>query len=113
MSGFLARLFWVAMLPAILAGCGHEGDEHSAEATPSELFTKYCSRCHGDKGQGVFIKGTPPIAQTRLTKPQIVALVVHGDSDDHKMPEFREMPPKSAEVIAEFVLRFSTPSDGR
>ncbi len=108
------KLTVVLVVPLLLmaSGCGNQGDEHSAGTPAPRLFAQYCAPCHGDKGQGVFIKGVPAINDTRLTQDQIAALIVHGDKE-HNMPEFPRMKQADARSVAGYVRRLPAVKAGR
>jgi mono/diheme cytochrome c family protein len=101
-----------APLLLLASGCGNQGDEHAAGTPAPQLFAQYCAPCHGDKGQGVFIKGVPAINDTRLTQDQIAALIVQGDKE-HNMPEFPRMKRADARSVAGYVRRLPAVKAGR
>lgn len=81
MTKFLRRMVLVSMIAAVPA---------SAWSTPSapELYQKYCSACHGEKGNGQSRAGsalnppprdfTAPAVRQELTRERMIASVTHG-----------------------------------
>lgn len=96
-----------AVLVPTLWGCAPGGDEHGAGSPPAELYARYCSGCHGDNGKGIFIKGTSDLTESRLSREQVTALIVQGDSERHRMPNFPRMSRADARGLADHVLRLT------
>jgi len=99
------------LLPVLglAAACTYDGDEHSTDATPAEMFAKYCETCHNDKGQGRFLMGFPPTNDTNLSKEQITLLIMQGSTGEHSMPGFPGMSREDAEILAAYVIETQIP----
>lgn len=102
----MAARYWgvgLALAASLLAGCG---DEPAAvtevpELSGKELFYQYCASCHREQGTGQFLEGIPPNVLTRMTKEQVVTLILYGDPAKPEMPVFEELNEEQAKRIAD------------
>jgi len=93
----------------LLAGCdndpAHKGHDHADSMTAKELFEFHCSMCHGTKGWGNFLKGTPAVAVTDLSAGAIAHRVRDSRpvNSPYQMPVFQDMSQAEALKIAQYV----------
>ncbi|MBY4677700.1 c-type cytochrome [Marinobacterium arenosum] len=91
---------------SLLAGCGEEKAEVAEVASQSALsgkalFHQHCASCHKEQGTGQFLEGIPPNVLTRLTKEQVVTLILYGDPAKPEMPIFEQLTEEQAKRIAD------------
>ncbi|MDI3326492.1 cytochrome c [Pontibacterium granulatum] len=86
-----------------LSGCQQEKLDEKADG--KALFVHYCEECHGDTGNGKFLKGIPSNTATRLTRQEVVNLLLYGREDQPAMPTFRDqLSPRQARKVADYLL---------
>ncbi|WP_370277459.1 cytochrome c [Pontibacterium sp.] len=86
-----------------LSGCQQQAPDEKADG--KALFAHYCEECHGDTGNGKFLKGIPSNTATRLTRQEVVNLLLYGRQDQPAMPTFRDqLSPRQARKVADYLL---------
>jgi len=89
----------------LLTGCQGDDAPPTKKADGKTLFSHYCADCHGPSGNGKFLQGIPPNAKTRLTRQEVVNLLLYGRDDMPAMPKFRDrLTPIQAGKVADHLL---------
>ncbi|MBQ4837156.1 c-type cytochrome [Pseudoalteromonas luteoviolacea] len=93
-----------------LFGCtDNESHEHPAFKTGKELFAHHCQGCHGERGQGNFLKGVPANVKTQKTQLELIAWLKNSEQIPRAMPSFEAMTDAEAVLIIEHLnyLKFN------
>jgi mono/diheme cytochrome c family protein len=97
----LGRLFSTLGIFGLLAGCS--GEQAANLETGHALYAHYCADCHKDSGDGVFIKGVPPVHSGEQSLDAFVAAILgHNRPESTRMPVFK-IGPEKALLIARYI----------
>ena len=89
------------------SGCaGPDDHDHPRLQTGEQLYLHHCGACHQGGGDGVFMRGVPPVRYTSLTYRQLVDHIRgYSRRQGSRMPVFSTMPKAEAEKIALYIRR--------
>ena len=98
-----------ALMPFLLISCQSDEHDHDHDqlATGKSLFEEHCSTCHRQDGNGMFLKGYPPIRSTEMDSWQI-SHKIRGEEEGRNMPSFSDMTEAEATKIANYVKSLKT-----
>lgn len=82
----------------LLSGCS---DTPGPDASGEQLFSVNCAGCHGEEGQGKFLRGIPPNYGTYLSRYDVIRLIRSGDKRFPDMPVFPHLSTTEAGKIAD------------
>lgn len=95
----------VVMLGCLVLSACADDKPPTHTRSGEELYNFYCAPCHKGSGDGVFLKGVPPVRHTELSYRQMVDRIKgYNKRKDSRMPAF-DLTTKQAESIALYVRR--------